>query len=222
MLWQRVARRYRNEPVVAGYDLLNEPMPQYPQIQQFKGRLEPMYKRLTAAIRTVDPHHAVILGGARWDGDFSIFGPPFDPNLIYQLHVYWTPPVQTAVQPYVDFRTKNHVPIWLGESGENKDEWVATFARLLEANDIGWAFWPYKKMDATSSPVTFAQPPHWAEIVAYAKLDRSMGKVEERLKQRPAQADIDEAFAGLLANIQFAREVRNAGYVQALLPRTPR
>ena len=189
-------------------------------MRQFDARLEPLYKRFTAAIRSEDTHHAVILGGAKWDSDFTVFGPPFDPNLIYQLHTYWTPPVQATVQKFVDFRTANKVPIWLGESGENKDEWVADFARLLEKNNIGWCFWPWKKMDATSSPVTFAQPDHWSEIVEYAKLDRNLGHVEDRQKKRPSQADIDSAFASLLVNIQFAHETRNLGYIRALLPNT--
>ena len=220
-LWKRIAHRYRDEPAVLGYDLLNEPLPHYPQMRQFDKDLEPLYKRITAAIRTEDPHHAIILGGAKWDSDFTVFGPPFDPNTIYQLHTYWTPPVQETIQKYVDFRAANHVPIWLGESGENKDEWVAQFARLLEGNNIGWAFWPYKKMDATSSPVTFPQPEHWSEIVEYAKLDRSLGHIEDRQKKRPSQQVIDAAFASLLENIRFDHEKHNLGYLRALLPDTP-
>lgn len=220
-LWKRIAHRYRDETAVLGYDLLNEPLPHFPQMRQFDAKLEPLYKRITTAIRTEDTHHAVILGGAKWDSDFSVFGPPFDSNTIYQLHTYWTDPVQPTIQKYVDFRTTKKVPIWLGESGENKDAWVAEFARLLEKNDIGWAFWPWKKMDAASSPVTFAQPEHWSEIVEYAKLDRSLGHIEDRQKKRPGQDVIDSAFASLLQNIQFSQERRNLGYLRALLPNTP-
>ena len=220
-LWKRIAHRYRNETAVAGYDLLNEPLPHFPAMRQFDAKLDPLYKRFTAAIRTEDPNHAVILGGAQWDTDFAVFSAPFDSNTIFQLHTYWAPPEQATIQKYVDFREKNHFPIWLGESGENKDEWVNQFARLLEKNDIGWAFWPYKKMDATSSPVTFEQPDHWSEIVEYAKIGREMGHVEDRQKKRPTQDAIDRAFASMLENIQFAHEKRNIGYIRALLPNTP-
>ena len=220
-LWKSIAHRYRNETAILGYDLLNEPLPHYPAMRQFDVKLEPLYKRITAAIRTEDMHHAVILGGAKWDSDFTVFGPPFDSNAIYQFHTYWAPPEQATIQKFLDFRNKNNVPIWLGESGENNDQWIAQFARLLEKNDIGWAFWPYKKMDATSSPVTFSQPDHWAEIVAYAKLDRNLGGVEKRQAQRPDQAVIDEAFASLLKNIQFSQEKVNASYIDALLPNSP-
>ena len=217
-LWTQIAHRYRKETAILGYDLLNEPIPHYPQMRQFDDKLEPLYKRLTTAIRTEDKVHAIILGGNKWDSNFDIFGKPFDPNLIYQLHTYWTAPEQPSIQRFVDFRDKYNVPIWLGESGENKDEWVATFARLLEKNNIGWAFWTYKKMDATSSPVSFAQPDHWAEITAYAKEGRNLGHIEDRLKKRPGQDVIDAAFASLLVNITFAKEHRNMGYIHALLP----
>lgn len=217
-LWRRIAHRYRNEPAVLGYDLLNEPLPHYAQMRQFDAKLEPLYKRITQEIRTEDKHHAIIVGGTKWDSDFTVFGKPFDANLIYQFHTYWTPPVQATIQKYVDFRTTNNVPIWLGESGENKDDWIADFARLCEMNNIGWAFWPYKKMDATSSPVTYSQPEHWAEIVEYAKNDRNLGHIEDRQKKRPSQETINAAFESLLQNIQFAHETRNMGYIKALLP----
>ena len=220
-LWKQIAHRYRNETAILGYDLLNEPLPHYPQMRQFDDLLEPLYKRITAAIRTEDTHHAIILGGNQWDSQFAIFHQPFDPNLIYQLHTYWAPTEQATIQRFVDFRDKYNVPIWLGESGENNDKWIADFARLLEKNDIGWAFWPYKKMDATSSPVTFAQPDHWSEITTYAKFDRNLSHIEDREKQRPSQQVIDAAFASLLENIKFDHERRNMGYIHALLPDSP-
>lgn len=217
-VWRLIAHHYRNDATIAGYDLLNEPLPHFPQMRQFDTKLDPLYKRFVAAIRSEDTHHAVILGGSQWDTDFTVLTPPHDANTVFQFHTYWAPPVQATIQKYLDFRKTNNRPIWLGESGENNDDWIAVFARLLEKNDIGWAFWPYKKMDSTRSPVTFARPEHWQEIVDYAKLGRGLGQIEDRQKQRPAQTVIDAAFGSLLENIQFARERRNPGYVQALFP----
>jgi aryl-phospho-beta-D-glucosidase BglC (GH1 family) len=64
-VWKRIASHYSNNATVLGYDLLNEPIPHYPQLRQYNERLEPLYKKITAAIRTVDKNHVVILGGAR-------------------------------------------------------------------------------------------------------------------------------------------------------------
>lgn len=216
-VWHRIAAHYANNLTVLGYDLLNEPIPHYPRDQQFNKDLEPLYKKIAARIRSVDRNHVLILGGAQWDSNFSVFGPPFDPNTIYELHKYWmkTTGVST-IQEYLDFRSKYHVPLWCGETGENTDAWDAAFRQTLEANNVGWAFWPYKKMDATSSVVTFDRPVHWDEIVAFAKLPIGTGNAEKRLAARPPQQDIEEAFDDLLRQIQFSSEHLNPGYLQAL------
>lgn len=222
-LWVRLARHYRKEHIVLGYDLLNEPIPNWVGYERFHPLLEPLYKRIAAAIRKVDPHHTLILGGAEWDGDFSVFGPPFDSNVIYEFHKYWKGVNQSTLSPFLEFRAKYNVPIWLGESGENTDEWVANFRALLERNSIGWAFWPYKKMESTSSPVTFAEPKGWDQVVAYAKLSHSGGDAgaKARIKDRPPQELIDAAMNELLTNIEFVHCTQNPGYIHALLPQAP-
>jgi endoglucanase len=217
-IWQRLARHYRNNSTVLGYDLLNEPVPNYPKLGPLNSAVEPLYKRLASAIRQVDQHHVLILGGSEWDTNFSIFGLPFDKNVVYTFHRYHAQAEQATVQKYVDFRNKYSVPIWLGESGENSDEWIAKFVSVLEKNDIGWAFWPYKKMQATTSVVSFAAPEGWDSILQFAKLPRATSEEAPRLKVRPEQAVIDHAFAGILNNIQFRECVQNKGYVHALLP----
>jgi endoglucanase len=217
-IWQRLARHYRNDPTVLGYDLLNEPIPNYPGLEHFNAALEPFYKRLATAIREVDNHHILILGGAQWDNNFSVFGAPFDKNAVYTFHRYHAPAEQTTVQKYVDFRDQNNVPIWLGESGENSDEWIAKFVSMLEKNDIGWAFWPYKKMHATTSVISFPAPESWDRIVQFSKLPRATSEEAPRLKVRPEQSVIDHALAGILTKIQFRECTQNPGYIHALLP----
>jgi len=155
---------------VLGYDLLNEPIPHFPELRKYNPQLEPLYQRIVRAIREVDKNHIVILGGARWDTNFSVFGPPFYLNVMYTFHKYWMPPEQKEIQQYVDFRETHRVPIWMSESGENTDEWIAQYRELLDKNHIDWAFWPYKKMDSPRSIVSFPRPAYWEEIVAYAKL----------------------------------------------------
>lgn len=215
-VWERVARHYQGNSTVLGYDLLNEPIPHYPSLHSLNSKLEPLYKRLTVAIRKVDTHHILFLGGAQWDTNFSVFGSPFDNNTAYTLHKYWMPVEQSAVQSYVDFREKNNVPLWLGESGENTDEWITQFRQLLEKNDIGWAFWPYKKLEKSSAVVTVTPPDGWDKIVAYAKLPRAMGSVEARLKVRPDQELINRAFDGLLEDVKLEHCHINQGYLSAL------
>ncbi|WP_348268498.1 cellulase family glycosylhydrolase [Edaphobacter paludis] len=215
-VWQRIARHYKDNPTVLGYDLLNEPIPHYPSLAPLNAKLEPVYRMLTKAIRPIDSHHILFLGGAQWDSNFSVFHQPFDNNTAYTFHKYWTKTDVSVIQQYLDFRDRYNVPIWMGESGENTDEWITQFVALLNKNDIGWTFWPYKKMSNTSAIVTITPPEGWDKIVAFAKLPSGTGHVEERLKARPDQDTINRAFAGLLENIKLKNCHVNPGYLKAL------
>jgi hypothetical protein len=215
-IWTRIARHYRDEAIVLGYDLLNEPIPHYPQLRKYNERLEPFYKRVTQAIREVDRNHVIVLGGAQWDSNFDVFGPPFDDNLLYQLHKYWMTPNVQSIQPYLDFRKRYKVPIWLGESGENKDEWISEFRTLLEQNDIGWCFWPYKKMVQTSCVVSVQKPSGWEQIVKLGAMPPGTGNAEKRIAARPSVELCRRAFRDLLSAVRLQRCQVNEGYLKAL------
>lgn len=221
-VWRRIARRYRDEPIVIGYDLLNEPIPHYPSLRKYNAMLEPLYKRVTAAIREVDPNHTIILGGAQWDTNFEVFGAPFDSNVVYQLHKYWMPPVKASIDAYLQFRQKYNVPLWCGETGENDDKWVAEFVKTLEANDVGWCFWPYKKMLKTSCPVSFKKPAKWDQVVALSAMTPGTGNAEKRIAARPSLEDSRAALRELLENVRFENCSVNRGYIEALGLKVPK
>jgi endoglucanase len=220
-LWKRIAGHYRDEPTVLGYDLLNEPIPHFPQLQRYNTQLEPLYRRISSAIREVDRNHVIILGGAQWDGNFKVFGPPFDRNVMYTFHKYWTAPTQDVIQEYLDYGNSYNVPVWMGESGENTYQWIEQFVRVLEKNKVGWCFWPYKKMEQTSSVMAFKEPAHWAEIVAYAKMPGNSGDTEKRIVSRPSLEHAREALRDLLQRIRFENCRVNQGFLKALGLREP-
>jgi len=213
-LWRKIAARYRNDPTVIGYDLLNEPIAHYFDSALLNPKLEPLYRRIVSGIRGVDRNHIIFLGGARWDTNFKVFGPPFDSKLAYTFHKYWMTVNQDAIQEYLTFRDKYNVPVWMGESGENTDEWIDSFRKLLEAKNIGWCFWPYKKLDATSSIVSIKLPDDWATIVDFADGPRTT--FEEVRKRRPPKEKVERALSDYLARIKFANCRINSGYLKAL------
>jgi len=220
-IWKRIAAHYSDNPTVLGYDLLNEPIPPFPQLRKYNPALEPLYKRITAEIRQVDVHHVIILGGAQWDTNFTVFGAPFDSNVLYTFHKYWNPPTEAEIQPYLDFRARYNVPIWLGESGEDKDEWIHDFTALLEKDEVGWAFWPYKKVEKASAFVSWLKPVYWDDIVAFAKTRGSTGDSEKQIAARPSLEHSRAALEDLLQKVQFRNCRVNSGYLQALGLKTP-
>jgi len=213
-IWRKIAARYSKDPTVLGYDLLNEPIAHYFDNDNLNSKLEPLYRRIVAAIREVDRNHIIFLGGARWNTNFKVFGPPFDNKLAYTFHKYWMDVNQQAIQEYIDFRDKHDVPVWMGESGENTDEWISSFRALLERNNVGWCFWPYKKLDATSCLVSINRPTDWDTIVAFA--DHPRTTFEEVRKNRPPTEKIRRALSDYLQGIRFSNCRTNQGYLKAL------
>lgn len=214
-IWKRIAARYKNETTVLGYDLLNEPIAHYFDVKAINPLLEPLYKKITEAIRKADKNHIILLGGAQWDSNFKIFGQPFDTKLVYTFHKYWTDTTQKVIQEYVDFSNKYNVPLYLGESGENTDQWVHGFRTLLDSNSIGWHFWPYKKMKAGSGIATFKQPELYAQVIDYSGKNRT--EFADIRKAMPAnKADIITALEEMLNNCRFENCTFNKGYITAL------
>lgn len=214
-LWKKLAERYKDEPIVIGYDLLNEPIPHYMENkEELNLLLEPLYKKITKAIREVDKNHLIFIGGAQWNTNFKMFGKPFDNKLVYTFHKYWMPPVQEQIQDYVDFSNKYNVPMYLGESGENEDDWIDAFRKLLEANNIGWCFWPYKKMESSRGMIQFPKTKEWEEIIKYAETHKK--NFEEIRNAKPPKHLIKKALSDLLENIKFKNCTINESYLKAL------
>jgi hypothetical protein len=88
--------------------------------------------------------------------------------------------------------------------------------KTLESNNIGWAFWHYKKMEKTSAVVSIVPPADWEKFVEFAKLPRGTAHVKERLRARPEQETIKRAFDELLENVRLENWRLNMGYLKAL------
>lgn len=214
-IWKRIASHYKNESIIIGYDLLNEPIAHYFDKTKLNPLLEPLFKKITASVRSVDKNHLLFLGGAQWDSNFEPFGKPFDSKLVYTFHKYWTPTTVDVIQDYINFSNKYNVPIYCGETGENDDAWVEAFRKTLDSNQIGWHYWPYKKLDNTRGIVTFSIPAGYDSVITYANTHRK--NFEDIRKNRPADvALIKKALEGFLENCQFKNCIQNKGYIKAL------
>jgi len=208
-LWVKLATRYRDNPTVAAYDLLNEPLPERTgAAAKYKHELEPLYRRITQAIRAVDKKHMITVEGANWANDWSVFSTPFDDNLVYQFHYYcWANPTRLDdIHPFLVRRLQLGAPLWVGETGERDEAIYWATTDYFEANNIGWSFWPWKKMNTRNTPYSIKTPQNWDAIMAYSRRSGAPKPSPEA-----AQKALDELLQNIrLENCEFYPEVVNA------------
>ena len=164
-IWRMFAERYKDDWIIAGYDLLNEPLPDW--FNKYNDQVLPLYKEITAAIREIDKKHMIILEGVHWSTDWSIFTDQFDDNLMLQFHKYWNNPDTESIQKYIDKRDEWNVPIFMGEGGENNAQWYSGAFQMFEDHQISWNFWTWKKINTSNSPYSIHMPEGWNLLTDY-------------------------------------------------------
>jgi len=162
-LWKKLAERYADEPWVAGYDLINEPNWDLPENRALKE----LYMTLTDSIRMVDTNHILFIEGNWFANDFTGLTPPWDDNMVYSPHKYGSINDQASIQWVLDIRKNHNTPLYFGESGENSNAWFRDAIKLFEDNDIGWAWWPMKKIDAIAGPLSISKTEEYQTLLDY-------------------------------------------------------
>lgn len=173
-LWRKLAERYKDEPWIAGYDVLNEPNWGFEDPQNDKNGLKEkgnvLLKQLmvdiTKAIREVDQKHIIIIEGNGWGNNYNGILPPWDKNMVLSFHKYWNYNNEQSIAHILRFREQYQVPVWLGETGENSNVWFTEAIRLLETHNIGWAWWPLKKI-GTNNPLEILMNEGYVAVIDY-------------------------------------------------------
>ncbi|MEE8121882.1 MAG: glycoside hydrolase family 5 protein, partial [Anaerolineales bacterium] len=165
-LWEELALRYCNEVAIAGYNVMNEP--EAHDVQW----LNHYYRRVTSAIRAIDPDHILYLEGNHYSRQFTELDPPFDSNTVYSSHLYVPPGLIDVEYPgtvggvtydrdwlekaYLERRAYTHehnVPHWMGEFGPiyndpafeaAKLRVMADYLDIIEEYGDHWTIWNYK------------------------------------------------------------------------------
>lgn len=217
-IWQKIASRYKDEPVILGYELMNEPIATMFSDSlraALNAKLEPLYKRATKAIRKVDLNHIILLGGAQWNGNFEPFSDwKFDNKIMYTCHRYGGEPTKAAIQSIIDFRDKTKLPMYMGEIGHNTDQWQADFCATMKKANIGYTFWPYKKIDG-SCMMGIKKPADWdSTIVKFAEADRS--SFDAIRKARPDQEKGKKLLMEFVENAKKENCIPQKGYIKSM------
>ena len=163
-IWKKIAERYADEKIIAGYDLINETV--LPPGHS-NSEMRVLFIRVTNEIRKVDPNHIIFIEGNWYATDFSNLTPPWDVNLVYSFHHYWGENSQAAIQHYLNIRNQHNVPLWLGETGENSNPWAYDCVKLLDFLDIGWNWWTHKKVATTTSPYSSPISAKYQQVLDY-------------------------------------------------------
>lgn len=218
-LWRELAGRYANEPWIGGFDLINEPNWDFEDSGNQNGcnceKNEPLwdlYEQITKAIREVNNNHIIYLGGNCWGNNYK--GLPdftqWDNNIVISFHKYWNYNNQESIQWAIDMREKYNVPIWLGESGENSNVWFANAINLVEKNNIGWAWWPYKKIESVTGNLTVTKTEGYQNLLNYWRGNGEKPSVEQATAWLMEQVEFLK-----LENCKINYDVNDAMFRQA-------
>jgi endoglucanase len=179
-LWEALAKIFKNEETVAGYDILNEPVIR----TGGKRILRPFYKEAVRRIRAVDKNHIIFLEGNIWSQRLDDIGEPFSGNLSYSVHFYYpldfafnfqrglkypgrinneywdARRIRKYLKIYHGYSGKWNVPIFAGEFGVNSRsgecagelDLVRDTLKCFKEFKFHWTYWTYKAVANSAFP----------------------------------------------------------------------
>ncbi len=194
-VWRLIAAKYTNNPWIAGYDLLNEPVL---NDNAKKYLLKQSYIAMTEQIRAVDGNHLIFAEGNYSGADFwDMRGQKWDKNLVFESHYYGD---QNESDPNPDLSTRISlanevgVPLFTGEFGENNASWVKNARVKYETQNVGWAFWAWKRQATDRSIYSFNSPAGWDQITNY---------INDGVVARPSVANVESCLRDLCNNVRI-------------------
>lgn len=213
-LWRKIAERYKNEPWIGAYDIINEPNFGFEDPENDKNGLKekknaPLKKlmmEITKAIREVDNKHIVIIEGNGWGNNYSGVLPPWDSNMVLSFHKYWNFNTVESIAYILKYREQYNVPVWIGETGENSNVWFTQAIRLLEDHNIGWAWWPLKKL-GINNPLEVKVNEGYQQILSYWS----------NKSAKPGEEAAWQALMQLAADTRFENNIYHKDVVDAML-----
>ena len=219
-LWEVIAERYKDQPWVAGYDLINEPA------EPAGEKVFLYYKRLYEAIGNIDPDHILFLEGNTYATDFEMFTEVWD-NVVYTNHDYAVPGfIRGGDYPgYTDgkyfnrdtfeeyflkrseFMFNHNIPVWVGEFGPvytgipEKDEMRYQVLKdqlaYYHKYKVSWCIWLYKDMGLQAIMHQNENTPYMKLVSSFLKRKNALGADEwgsTDAEIRQVMAPIEELF----------------------------
>lgn len=215
-LWRKLAERYANEPWIGGYDLINETNWNFDGAnkngcdESVNGPLKDLFDKITTAIRQVDANHIIFIEGNCWANNHNGLLPFSDQNTVLSFHKYWSYNDLGSIQGMIDKRNQYNIPLWLGETGENSNVWFTSAIRLMENNNIGWAWWPMKKVGSIVNPLTVVKNDGYENLLKYWKNEGT----------KPSETDAMNALMQLAENLKIKNNIYRPDVIDAMFRQT--
>lgn len=204
-LWIELAKHYAGNPVVAGYNPLNEPADPSPGAS----RLVAWYARVEKAIREVDPEHILFIDGNTYSMDFTDFPEKPLPNAVYAVHDYsmmgfpigeqfegeetQKKRLRTSFERKAQYMREKGVPVWNGEFGPvYADPRVDGEAQAVQTNEkrfallkeqlsiyaetgVSWSIWLYKDIGCQGMVYVDPESPYMKLIQPFVEKKQKLG-----------------------------------------------
>lgn len=144
-LWTAIATRFKDEPAVAMYDLLNEPMCDV-EAGEIERRInnEMIYTRLYDTVRAVDENHIITMEAIWTAIALPMAWTKGWDNVVYQVHFYNNSNFIFNLFAWFTKFIYADVPMMMGEFYPHQQTtWKNCFETLNKAN-YSWFLWTYK------------------------------------------------------------------------------
>jgi len=169
-LWDKISKRCMNEEIIAGYDILNEP------VTDKVNKINELYARIIKVIRKNGDDHILFIEPNMWAADFKGIKMPIDDNFAWSIHFYqpinftfnWDPflkcpgkkELKGLLKPYREMQKKDNVPIFVGEFGvtsrcpvcNSELKWVEHVLSIFREFGWSWSYWTYKSVAGALVP----------------------------------------------------------------------
>jgi hypothetical protein len=178
-IWSEIAEHFKNEKMILGYDLINEPALE----KQREKEIVELYRDISDALRKNDPNHMIVYEGNKCSTDLSIlsnYDNLLDKNGCYSFHLYtWYGLKMNKELP--KFMKNSHLtnrPVFCGEWGINKTTAIKEQVDLMNAEkDMdGWIIYLWKALELPIGPEEKKRPPYYGNwfFIPFEKLNMSL------------------------------------------------
>ncbi len=174
-MWEYVADHFKDDPAVAGYEVMNEPWPGSPWLATMFGgaafdaqRLTPFYDQAVSAIRAVDPTTPVFFEPNTLfsQGVPTRLGAVDQPHTVFAFHDYCTfsgfgdgilcPLIDDTLTGNASaYARAHHIPAIITEFGSaDGSKAIAGTMNAADRYGYGWLEWAYNGVPAVTGTST--------------------------------------------------------------------